>query len=151
MDDVTISEARRSLGALLRRPYEALAREVYGALAAQGFPDVRIAHSGVLRHIRPSGSRVTELAERAGMTKQSMAYLVDALAGLGYVESVPDPRDGRAKLVRLTARGHALWETLIALSAAAEARFAARIGPARLASLRGLLEELAGAIEPKNG
>ena len=138
-----ISERRRTLGALLRLPYEALARQVYGGLAARGFADIRIAHSSVFRYIDADGSRLTELAERAGMAKQSMAYLVESLSAGGYLTSVPDPRDGRAKLVRLTPRGHAVWETLIALSAEAEAALAARLGAEKLRRLRALLEELA--------
>ncbi|MBN8874980.1 MAG: winged helix DNA-binding protein [Rhodospirillales bacterium] len=146
-----IAEERGTLGALLRLPYGHLQRVVYGGLAARGFPDIREAHSAVFRTITPQGARVSDMAERAGMTKQSMAYLVEALAGAGYVTVTADPDDRRAKRVRLTARGEAVWEALIALSAAAEARLAARIGAAKMASLRALLGELAAAIPPPPG
>jgi DNA-binding MarR family transcriptional regulator len=145
--DRNIAEHHRTLGALLRLPYEVLARRVYGGLAERGFPDIRIAHSAVFRHITPRGSRVTELAERAQMAKQSMAYLVESLTEAGYLTSVPDPADGRARLVRLTARGRRVWDALIALSAEAEAEFAQRLGAAKVARLRKLLEELAKQIE----
>ena len=82
------------------------------------------------------------------MTKQSMAYLVDALAASGYVIVAPDPDDRRAKRVRLTARGEAVWDALLALSAAAEADLAAQIGAAKMATLRSLLSELGAAIPP---
>lgn len=147
LDDRNVTEARRTLGALLRRPYDLLARRVYGALAAHGFPDVRIAHSAVFRHIAPRGSRLTDLAERAGIAKQSMAYLVETLAAGGYVTSAPDPSDGRARLVRLTARGKRVQQTLMDLSAEAEAECAAAIGADRLTTLRELLAELATALE----
>jgi DNA-binding MarR family transcriptional regulator len=137
-----ISEQRRTLGALLRLPYEALQLEVYGSLAARGYPDIREAHSSVFRTISPDGSRVTTLAERARMTKQSMAYLVESLAGMGYVTIAPAPDDRRAKLVCLTSKGRAVWEALVELSAASEARFAARLGAAKMATLRVLLGEL---------
>jgi DNA-binding MarR family transcriptional regulator len=143
MTDQNIAEANRTLGWLLRLPYEALLDEVYGGLAERGFPDIRPAHSAVFRHIQPSGSRITDLAERARMTKQSMAYLVESLAAGGYVATAPDPADGRARLVRLTARGRRVWDALIALSSASEARMAERIGPRRMAELRALLEQLA--------
>ncbi len=147
MTDRNITEARRSLGWLLRLPYEHLLDEVYGGLAAHGFPDIRPAHSAVFRHIRPSGSRVTELAEQARMTKQSMAYLVESLTEGGYVTSESDPADGRARLVRLTAKGRRVWDRLIALSAAGEARLAERIGPQRMAELRARLEDLAAVLD----
>lgn len=147
MDDTNISAARRTLGFLLRLPYETLSERVYGALAARGFPDVRPAHSAVFRYIARSGSRVSELAERAHLTKQSMAYLVEALAHGGYVTVTPDPADGRAKLVCLTARGHEVSEALVTLSREVEDNFAARLTPGRMATLRSLLGELADALE----
>ncbi|WP_198371022.1 MarR family winged helix-turn-helix transcriptional regulator [Roseomonas rosulenta] len=151
MDDRPAPERRRTLGALLRLPYEALQQEVYGGLAAHGFPEIRPAHSAVFRHIATGGSRLTALAERAGMTKQSMAYLVEALEAAGHLRSAPDPADGRARLVRLTPRGERVLARLIALSAEAEARVAARLGPRRAAQLRRALEHWVTALETEQG
>lgn len=145
MRDASHPAGQGTLGALLRDAYEWLAARVYGGLAARGFPEIRRAHSGVLRHIRPDGSRLTELAQAAGMAKQSMAYLVEDLAALGHVETVPDPEDGRARRVRLTARGRRLMEALLALSAEAERELAARIGARDAAALRRALEKLSDA------
>ncbi|MBR0670266.1 MarR family winged helix-turn-helix transcriptional regulator [Neoroseomonas soli] len=147
MDSRPVTEQRRTLGALLRLSYEALQREVYGGLAARGYPEIRPAHSAVFRHIGPDGSRLTTLAERAGMTKQSMAYLVDGLAAAGHLTSTPDPADGRARIVRLTAKGQGVLAALLALSAEAEARVAGRIGERRAGKLRRYLEQLAAALE----
>ena len=141
-----ITEERRTLGLLLRRPYEALQARVYGGLAARGFPEIRPAHSAVFRHIGAGGSRLTELAARAGMTKQSMAYLVDSLAQDGFLAVAPDPSDGRARIVRLTARGRRVWDALIALSTDAEADLAAKLGAKRLAEFRALLEAVNDAL-----
>lgn len=142
------TEARRSLGWLLRLPYSHLSERVYGSIAARGFPDIRAAHGAVFRHILPSGSRLTELAEAAGMTKQGMAYLVEGLTAAGYLESRPDPADGRARRIHLTRRGQSVTEALLALSEEAEAEFGRRIGPNKLARLRALLEELAEELSP---
>jgi DNA-binding MarR family transcriptional regulator len=147
MEAKPVTERRQTLGALLRLPYEALQREVYGGLAARGFPGIRPAHSAVFRHIAPAGSRLTTLAERAGMTKQSMAYLVEGLEAGGHVRTAPDPTDGRARLVRLTAQGERVLEALIALSAEAEARVAEHIGAKRAGKLRRALEEWVAALE----
>ena len=147
MDTRPVTERQRTLGALLRLPYEALQREVYGGLAARGFPEIRPAHSAVFRHIAPEGSRLTALAERAGMTKQSMAYLVDGLAAAGHLTSTPDPVDGRARIVRLTPKGEGVLAALLALSAEAEARVAERIGEKRAGKLRRYLELWAAALE----
>lgn len=145
-DDRNVTEARETIGALLRAPYEAMAERLYAELAARGFADIRRAHSAVFRHIRPGGSRLTELAEKAGMAKQSMAYLVETLAAGGYVTAVPDPADGRARLVRLTARGRRVQETLLALGAVMEAECAKTMGSARFAELRRMLEELGEVV-----
>jgi DNA-binding MarR family transcriptional regulator len=149
MPDRTISEAKGTLGSLLRRPYEALQHRIYGRLAERGFADVRPAHSSVFRYILPKGSRVSDLAERAGMTKQSMAYLAQSLTELGYTAISPDPDDGRAKLVTLTERGEAVWRALVDLSAEAETEAADLLGPDRLTALRADLAALAAALEDR--
>ena len=147
MDTLPATERHRTLGALLRLSYESLQGEVYGALAERGFPELRPAHSAVFRHIAPGGSRLTALAERAGMTKQSMAYLVDGLQEAGLLHSLPDPTDGRARIVHLTPRGEAALDTLLALSAEAEARVAERIGEKRAGRMRRALEHWVAALE----
>jgi DNA-binding MarR family transcriptional regulator len=141
-----LTEETGSLGALLRLPYQRLSHIVYGELARSGFADIRPAHSAVFRHISPDGSRATELAERAQMTKQSMGYLVDALTERGYVELAPDPTDGRAKLVCLTTRGESFVAAAMALSARVEEMAAREMGGEEMARLRDLLQQLDGAI-----
>lgn len=137
-----VTEARATIGALLRLPYEALASRIYGGLAAAGFADVRRAHSAVFRHILPGGSRLTELADRAGMTKQSMAGLLADLVAGGYVTSTPDPSDGRARLVRLTAKGRRVQAELLRLGAEAEEACRRAMGVEDYARLRELLGRL---------
>lgn len=147
MSDITPTEATRTLGALLRLPYAALVGQVYGRLAERGFPEIRVAHGAVLRHIRPAGSRLTELAERAGMAKQSMAYLVEDLTGGGFLGAVPDPSDGRARLVRLTAKGRKLMAVMLELSAEAEEELIAKVGADDMRTLRRILEKVVAALE----
>jgi len=135
------------LAPLFRRSYDALRRRIYAEAASSGFPDLRPAHSSVFRNIAAGGSRVVDLAERAGMTKQSMAYLTESLAGLGYVSVEPDPFDRRAKRVRLTDRGAAAVATLTALSEKAENELSALLGAARLEELRATMQEVVAALE----
>jgi DNA-binding MarR family transcriptional regulator len=66
---------------------------------------LRGAHSQVFECLDPDGTRVTTLAERARMSHQAMSEMVDELTRHGYLERVPDPADGRARLIRPTARG----------------------------------------------
>lgn len=146
-DEQNITEQHRTLGALLRLPYQKLQEQTYSELAASGFSDIRPAHSNVFRHILPGGSRVTEMAERAQLTKQSMAYLVNYLHERDYVNLMNDPNDGRAKIVTLTAKGVAVQEAALQLSKQAEDRLAARMGAPKMAQLRALLEKMADNVE----
>lgn len=138
---MTIDPSRTTLGALLRLPYEQLADWLYGRLAEE-FPGVRLAHSAVLRNIAAEGSRVVELAAAAGMTKQSMAYLVEQLHALGYLLIEADPDDGRAKRVRFTPSGEELYARALQLSAQAETQVAEMLGEADARELRRILERL---------
>jgi len=95
------------IGALLTFPVQVIGRRVAAALAEQGFTDYRLTYQPVFQWCQPEGSRLTELAKRAGITKQSMAEIIDVLEQHGYVERIPDPTDGRALLIRRTPRG---WE-----------------------------------------
>ena len=140
-------EDRRMIGALLRIPREAALRQVVAGLAAADFGDVRPAHFTVFQHIPPQGIRLTALADAALMTKQSMGYLVDDLEALGYVERVPDPTDRRAKVVRLTARGQTVEETVRTVIGQIEADWAARLGQEEYQHLTRLLRALIALLE----
>lgn len=93
------------IGALLYLPIRVLERRVAQAIATYGFADYRPTHQVVFQFCRPEGSRLTELAERAGVTKQTMGESIEYLVQHGYFERVPDPTDGRAILIRRTERG----------------------------------------------
>src|SRR6266705_2271611 len=93
------------IGALLAIPVQVIGRRVSAALAEGGFTDYRPTYQVVFQWCKPEGSRLTELAVHAGVTKQSMGEVIDVLERRGYVERVSDPSDGRAILIRRTERG----------------------------------------------
>lgn len=134
--------SRPTFGSLFREPYQAYLNWLYVRLKREGFPDIRVTHSTVLRRISIEGARVTDLAERAGMTKQSMSYLVDDLMKLGYVEISPDPADGRAKLVVPTRKGASLLAAARRLGDVYEQHVSKLLGSADAKKLRILLEQL---------
>ena len=101
----------------------------------------------VFQHIQPEGSRLTDLAEQAQITKQSMGPLVNHLEACRYVERIPDPRDGRAKLARLTARGWALDDAAREIMSQTETEWAEKLGQERFAALKQTLKELNALIE----
>jgi DNA-binding MarR family transcriptional regulator len=127
---------------LLHDPFQILVDELHEGLAQAGYPDVRPAHGNVFGYVRKEGSRLTELAERAQLTKQTMGYLVDYLEERGYVERGPDPDDKRAKIVRLTDEGREAVRTARKIMGRIEARWAELLGKERMEQLRELLKEL---------
>ena len=119
--------------------------ELNHRLAEEGFPDIRPGHGCVFRFVDSDGSRLTELAERSGLTKQAVGEAVQDLEGRGYVERVPDPVDGRAKIIRLTERGREALAAAERIFADIERTWAERFGEERLALVRETLEMLVAA------
>ncbi len=140
-DDVRVGQP--DLPRLLLEASRTLGAELMASLDERGFPDARPGHAAMFMHIdRRSGTRLTDLARRARMTKQGMMLLVDDLETRGYVRRVPDPEDARAKVVRLTARGRRYAAEARRAVAAVEARARRELGDRRYDTLRGVLEEL---------
>jgi DNA-binding MarR family transcriptional regulator len=135
-------ERSPSIADLLHDPYRILVDELHEGLAEAGYPDIRPAHGNVFGYIRKEGSRLTELAEQAQLTKQTMGYLVDYLEERGYVERKPDPDDKRAKIVCLTDEGREAVRTAWKIMGRIEARWAELLGEKRMQQLRELLQEL---------
>lgn len=130
------AEREAPLLRLLALTHRQLGDDLQERLADAGFADQRPAHQQVLAHVPPAGIRLTDLAERARITKQAMAELVADLERLGYLERTPDPADRRAKRIVLTAEGRAAVVVTTAANQALEADVAAAISPKRLQQLR---------------
>ena len=143
--------APENLAILLRQPFRTMNQGVIDALAERGHPEIRYPHGNVFQYLDDAGTRVSVLAERAQMTKQAMAQLVAHLEDHGYVERVPDPSDGRAKLVQTTARGRAVFAIVREYVAEVDARLSERLGPAKLTRLRASSRSSIGRFSPRRG
>ncbi|MDP9343320.1 MAG: MarR family transcriptional regulator [Actinomycetota bacterium] len=140
--------AQPHLARLLQEAQRTLSGELVQGLVERGYPDARAGHAAVFMNIdRRAGTRLTELARRARMSKQGMMLLVDDLEGRGYVRRVPDPEDGRAKVVRLTARGRRYVAEARRTLLAVEGRARRQLGDRRYDQLRSSLEMLIGEEE----
>jgi DNA-binding MarR family transcriptional regulator len=137
-----------NVGLLLFLPYRAMEARVFAGLAAAGFDDFTPAQARVFQRIAPHGSRLTDLASQAGITKQSAGFLVDQLERAGYVERVPDPADGRARLVRVAERGARSVAASRGIVAEVEAEWTAHLGEARMNELRHILTDLREITDP---
>ena len=89
---------------------------------------VSAAHIHITRHLAVQGSRLTDLASAAGMSKQAMGNLVDQCEAWGLVTREPDPRDARARLVRFTPAGLAWLGAFREAVIQAEAEFRGAVG-----------------------
>jgi len=132
-----------SLPRLLLEAFRALESEIQEGLAERAIFDLRPSHAAALLLIDRAGSRQTDLASRAGVTRQAMMQVIDELERSGSVRRLPDPADGRAKLVRLTARGLRQRAEARRTLTGVEIRIRRRLGDRRYEALRAMLEELA--------
>ncbi len=139
------------IGALLAIPTQVIGRRVVAALVEHGFTDYRPTYQPVFQWCRPEGSRLTELAERAGVTKQSMGEIIDVLEQRGYVERVPDPTDGRAILIRRTPRGWEVNRIARQVVEQVQQEWAQALGQERFTSLLDTLRQLALVLDEPTG
>lgn len=102
-----------SLIALFRRSARLMVDDLVQRLAVAGYDDLPAAYHPVFENLDRGGTRLTVLAERAGMTHQSMGELVRTLVSRGYVERGPDPTDARVRLVVLTHKGRRMTRVAI--------------------------------------
>jgi DNA-binding MarR family transcriptional regulator len=129
---------------LLNVAFDDFCDDLERRVADTPYSDIRVAHGCVFGNIDPEGTRLTELAARARMTKQSVGEVTSDLEQRGYVERVPDPSDGRAKIIRLTERGRAAQALGVGLIDEIEQEWAERFGAERVTALREALEAITG-------
>ena len=139
------------VGRLLLRAHRAFAAEAMERLRALGHATLGVRHASVLPFIDRRGTRSTDIARRAGMTKQSMSALVGDLVAEGYVRLEPDPDDARAARVVFTAKGLRYLEDAHRVKQDIEDAYAALLGKKGFAALReGLQRIVARAGTPQD-
>jgi DNA-binding MarR family transcriptional regulator len=138
---------RASLGQVLFKAARLMNERAVARVRASGVEGFRLGHTALLPHLDFEGTRLTELAERAGISKQAAGQAVEELERAGVVRREPDPEDGRAKRVRFTPKG--LQGLLYGLSVLTELEegLAARLGRTRTEALREGLVALLEVLE----
>ena len=139
-------ERPANLAVLMREAFVALNDLVVARLAERGHGVIRAAHGAVFQYLDDTGTTVSLLAERAHMTKQAMAELVQHLETHGYLIRVPDPNDRRAKLVLPTERGREVLTLAQELVPELEGRVTKLLGPDRTRALRQDLDTIRHAF-----
>ncbi len=141
-------QERQNLGLLCFYPTRAMETRLFAALAGAGFEDMTPAQGRIAARIGPHGTRLTDLAEQALVTKQTAGHQVDQLERAGYVRRVPDPTDGRARLVQMAERGREVVALARKIEHEVEAEWTAHLGDETAAQLRAALERLREITDP---
>ena len=118
--------------------------EFDAAMAERGHGWMAEARGAVVGHLRPGGMSQSELPAALGISKQAVQQLVDELVAEQIVERVPDPRDGRGKIVQLLPKGIKAIADGNEVKREIERRYGELLGVKRLAALNAALDELAG-------
>ena len=145
--DTRIEDNWATAAAVLRLASQ-LVDGIQQGLARRGFDDVRPAHGFAFVRVAAGPATTADVAQHLGVTKQAASQLVEQLVNLGYLERRIDPRDGRARLLRLTGRAC----TQAAEQAAADTvdRWKNELSPQTFATVQAALTTIAspGALRP---
>ncbi|ASR02914.1 MarR family winged helix-turn-helix transcriptional regulator [Gordonia rubripertincta] len=143
-----MTDERPALGVLMFVAHRSIERRVMARLAAAGADDITLAQSRVVQRLAPEPMRLTDLAEQAGVTKQTAGGIVDQLEAAGYLVRVPDPSDRRARLVTLSDRGVELCEIAAQEVEAIEQEWRDHLGADDFAALEKSLIRLREVTDP---
>ncbi|MEO8208159.1 MAG: MarR family winged helix-turn-helix transcriptional regulator [Chloroflexota bacterium] len=148
---MSTSEKRLPVGQLLGLMLRRFRADLYALGQEAGYANLRESHLQVFGNIDWTGTRLTDLAARASMTRPSMLELVDDLEKAGYLERRPDASDGRAKLICLTRDGRRVLARALRAVRDIERVYADEVGSERFeAACRTLQELLRGTPGPRS-
>jgi len=139
---------RENVGRLLNEAIARFESNILRQMEAAGYHGFSLSHITVTRNLDLAGTRATELARRAGITKQSISELINQLEASGIVERKPDPADGRAKIVTFTKAGLDWLEAFGAALRNAEEEMTVELGKARFTNLKEALSAYAKPPAP---
>ncbi len=148
MAEESVGEAF-SLPQLITQALNLVMDDLLRRLVEAGYGDLRPTHClNVFRFMDCAGTRPGELARRAGMTPQAMSELVAYLERCDYVRRVPDPSDGRGRVVVYADRGTQAAEVATAFFTDVDVRWGGIVGRDRLQDVKSALADILGASSP---
>ena len=139
---MTAQRKYKNTGAYLRELYDAMVVNLHQHLGQEGYSEISPSHGLVFQYIEDSGSRITNLAMHASMTKQSMSALVYQLEEYGYLKRKPDPEDARAVLFYLTSKGQTLRTKAQGVNYQFEQKWKQKLGAAKYDAFRAMIQTL---------
>lgn len=144
LDDDALEKHRNyNVRRLLVLATRSVNRHITSELQRRGYEHTRPGHSALLANLDFNGSSVTEIAERAQISKQAMARLAVELEEMGLITREPSETDGRALMLRFTRVGKVLVRTSVAIVDELERELVQAVGARSLATLKRTLSEIA--------
>jgi len=137
------------VGALLRAAWKGVRDHIDEAVKAAGYVDITRTHVSLFRHPTLDGMRPTALAGEMQSSKQAVNDLLRDLERQGYIRREVDPADRRSRLIRLTAKGTKLEDTVRLAARDAERQLERELGPDRLHTFREALVEAARILNDR--
>lgn len=136
----------KNFGRLLLNAFRFFEQGLLVRIHAMGYPEIKRVHLGVMRQMDLDGTRITILADRAGVTKQAMSHFVQECEDLGFVDRQADLEDGRAKIVCFTAKGKRFITNVKGVIDALETEIVGALGRKRADEMRESLGILADRL-----
>jgi DNA-binding MarR family transcriptional regulator len=147
MESRNFAEGPPFVGALLRLCWQRVRLRLNAAIREAGFTDLQDSHLPVFSWPAPEAIRPSDLARRIGMSRQAANHVIGQMEALGYLERRA-AADGTRRLIHLTPRGRAVFETIHDCLRGLQADWAAEIGEARFAAFMSVLRHFAVAEAP---
>ncbi len=138
----------RTLYRLLIRATRAETTEMVRRIRERGYLDLMVSYPALLANLDTEGTSITNLAAKAGVTRQAASQLVREIEARGYLERRPDPKDGRVVMVWRTERGQRLLMDALEVVSELEAEFAEYLGRGGFESMKSGLSLLLDHIDP---
>jgi DNA-binding MarR family transcriptional regulator len=135
-------EFAHHIGRLLQLALRDYAQRALLKLKSAGYDDLTQFQAELLSFIPPGGDRITELARRAGTSKQAIGEAVAQLERAGYVAKAIDPRDNRATLVTFSAKGRVFVKHVRQIKRELDDEYTEALGEETFAALRRELETM---------
>jgi DNA-binding MarR family transcriptional regulator len=145
-DDAVERHRDNNLRRLLVSATRAVNRRITLELQRRGYEQTRPGHAALLANLDPRGNSVTEVSERAHISKQAMARLAVELEDMGLITREPSDTDGRVLMLRFTRNGKALVRSSVAIVDELEASLVGVIGERSLATLKRGLAAIANRV-----
>ena len=133
---------QQNIGRLFQRAARAYSELALEKLKAHGHDGLTLFHTTLISNLDLEGTRITSLAQRAGVTKQAMGQVVMELQERGYIETLDDPGDKRATLVKFTQQGWQFLQDAYRVKLEIEAEYTHILGKEQMEQLWQLLQTL---------